>query len=52
MKEQYLYWKRYEEQLKGEIEAAEAALMINKVLLKTVRKELSKLPSPKAEGTA
>ena len=48
MKDKYLYWKRLEEQLKTDIENAEASLYINKRLLITAKSELTKLPEPKA----
>lgn len=50
MKNEYLYWKRITEQLEGDIEAAEASIMINKKFLWTARKELSRLPKPIMEN--
>ena len=47
MKDKYLYWKRLEEQLKTDIEGAEASLYINRKLLSVAKRHLDILPKPK-----
>ena len=49
--EQYLYWKRFEEQLIGDIEQSKASLLINVELLMLAQEKLSKLKKPKQMST-
>lgn len=43
MKDEYLYWKRFEDQTKTQIENAEGLIMISKALLITAKREIAKL---------
>ena len=47
MKNEYLYWKRFEDDVKNLLEALEERVFINTKLLKFAQSEIAKLPEPK-----